>query len=149
MSSELDPTASLALIGRVSDLSLTIGAEGAIHRCTVSSEDIPQALEAEWTGRDWVGTATDESRTRATELRELALARPGSSVRRDVTQRWHLKVSGCSFTGQSPLVVLAVHQPTLHPGMCDQDGHAFWQRNRSGLQAATVDQQCVSVTASG
>ena len=119
MSSELDPTASLALIGRVSDLSLTIGAEGAIHRCTVSSEDIPQALEAEWTGRDWVGTATDESRTRATELRELALARPGSSVRRDVTQRFpdgsevHIQYAGVATAGGELLLLGRDMRPML------------------------------------
>ena len=119
MSSELDPTASLALIGRVSDLSLTVGAAGAIRRCTVSSEDIPQALEAEWAGRDWVGTATDESRTRATELRELALARPGSSVRRDVTQRFpdgsevHIQYAGVATAGGELLLLGRDMRPML------------------------------------
>lgn len=88
MSSELDPVTSLALVGRVCDLSLVIGPDGVIRRCTVSSEDIPRTLETDWAGRPWSATAVEESRAKAEELCELAQTRPGTPVRRDITQRF-------------------------------------------------------------
>ena len=87
MSSELAPAAAFALVGRLSDLSLTLGPDCKIRRCEVSSEDLPRALEEAWKGRDWVETAPDEARAKAVELTELAMSRPGTAVRREVLQR--------------------------------------------------------------
>lgn len=87
MRSDLDPAAETALIGRVSDLSLLVGTDGVITRLVASAEDLSALVDAGWVGRQWSDTVIEESRAKITELRELALARPGTPVRREVNHR--------------------------------------------------------------
>ena len=87
MQSDLEPAAETALIGRMSDMSLLVGVDGVITRLSASAEDLSALVDAGWVGRPWSDTVTEEGRGKITELRELALARPGTPVRREVNHR--------------------------------------------------------------
>jgi len=83
---EIDAPTAAALLAVASDVALVMDATGVIREVTVGSGDSQIEGAAQWVGRAWVDTVTEETRLKIDALlREASVA--GVSKRRQVNHR--------------------------------------------------------------
>ncbi len=65
---EVDPGAAAALVKSVADIALVVDAQGEILEVSVGTQSLAEALGADWVGKRWAETVTDDTRARLESL---------------------------------------------------------------------------------
>jgi transcriptional regulator PpsR len=109
----LDPKASAQLLNKMADFSLLLDESGKVLEIAVNSDDLAGAIGDDWVGDNLHSLVTSESASRANELLQLATARPGTPVRRDIT---HLLPDGAELLVQYQAICPTGHREILALG---------------------------------
>jgi transcriptional regulator PpsR len=110
---QLDPRVSAELLKKMADFYLLVDSGGCILEVAVHNDELGPIAEADWVGRDWADTVSNESRNRIGEMLEQAHAHPGVPVVRDVA---HPLADGSELLIQYRTVSRGEDEPAIAVG---------------------------------